>query len=80
MKATGAGGVASGKAIYSGNCAVCHGTVGEGGVGPSLLGAKERLGFDTIVNRMTNPLPKMPKLSLGEREVKDVAEYVETLK
>ena len=78
--ATGAGGVASGKAIYSGNCAVCHGTVGEGGVGPSLLGAKERLGFDTIVDRVTNPLPKMPKLPLGEREVKDVAEYVETLK
>jgi mono/diheme cytochrome c family protein len=73
-------GAAGGKAIYARNCAVCHGTAGEGGVGPSLLGAKERLGFDTIVNRIKNPLPKMPKLPLQDAEIRDVAEFVQILK
>jgi alcohol dehydrogenase (cytochrome c) len=73
-------GAAGGKAIYARNCAVCHGTAGEGGVGPSLLGAKERLGFDTIVDRIKNPLPKMPKLPLQDAEIKDVAEFVQMLK
>jgi hypothetical protein len=49
-------------------------------VGPSLLGAKDRLGFDTIVDRIGNPLPKMPKLPLQDGEIKDVSEFVQTLK
>ncbi|MEZ5173452.1 MAG: c-type cytochrome [Bacteroidia bacterium] len=28
--------LASGKEIYTGNCAACHGQAGEGGVGPNL--------------------------------------------
>jgi outer membrane protein assembly factor BamB len=77
---SGAAGSAGGKAIYTRNCAVCHGTAGEGGVGPSLLGAKDRLGFDTVVDRIRNPLPKMPKLPLQDAEIKDVSEFVQTLK
>src|SRR5262245_15945612 len=53
-----------GKSSFATNCAACHGGRGEGGVGPSLLGAKERLGYPTIVDRIVNPLPKMPKLPL----------------
>jgi alcohol dehydrogenase (cytochrome c) len=70
----------SGRGAYANYCAACHGSKGEGGVGPSLQGAKERLGFDLTLDRIKNPLPKMPRLPLDEQTLKNVTAYVETLK
>ena len=77
------GDAAHGKTIFSANCATCHGAGGEGGgVGPSLKNEKSRKNFDKTVAWIKNPQPPMPKLfpqPLSEKDVDDVAAYVQTL-
>jgi mono/diheme cytochrome c family protein len=72
-----------GKAIFSANCATCHGATGtEGGVGPSLKNEKSRKNYAQTVAWIKNPSPPMPKLypsPLAEKDVDDVAAYVQTL-
>lgn len=74
---------AKGKQIFTANCAVCHGATGtEGGVGPSLKGEKSRKNYAQAIAWIKNPQPPMPKLypsPLNEKDVDDVAAYVETL-
>jgi mono/diheme cytochrome c family protein len=87
--ATGAAGgaavadVAHGKQIFSQNCATCHGATGtEGGVGPSLKDEKSRKDTAAAITWIKDPKPPMPKLypsPLSEKDVADVAAYVETL-
>lgn len=79
-----AGGDAThGKQLFTQNCASCHGATGtEGGVGPSLRNEKSRKNFAKAVTWIENPQPPMPKLypsPLSEKDVDDVAAYVETL-
>jgi mono/diheme cytochrome c family protein len=77
------GDAAHGKTIFSQNCASCHGATGrEGGVGPSLTNEKSRKNYDQTVAWIKNPQPPMPKLfpsPLAEKDVDDVAAYVQTL-
>jgi mono/diheme cytochrome c family protein len=77
------GDAAHGKTIFSANCASCHGATGtEGGVGPSLKNEKSRKNYQQAIAWIKNPQPPMPKLypsPLGEKDVEDVAAYVETL-
>jgi mono/diheme cytochrome c family protein len=72
-----------GKAIFTANCATCHGATGtEGGVGPSLKNEKSRKNYAQTVAWIKNPSPPMPKLypsPLAEKDVDDVAAYVQTL-
>jgi mono/diheme cytochrome c family protein len=72
-----------GAAIFSANCAGCHGVAGAGGgVGPSLKGEKSRKDTAAAIAWIKNPQAPMPKLypsPLSERDVADVAAYVETL-
>ena len=72
-----------GKSIFTANCASCHGATGtEGGVGPSLKNEKSRKNYAQTVAWIKNPQPPMPKLypsPLGEKDVADVAAYVQTL-
>jgi mono/diheme cytochrome c family protein len=72
-----------GKSIFTANCASCHGATGtEGGVGPSLKNEKSRKDHAAAVAWIKNPQPPMPKLypsPLSEKDVNDVAAYVETL-
>lgn len=72
-----------GKAIFAQNCAGCHGASGEGGgVGPTLKNEKSRKNFDQAVAQIKDPQPPMPKLfpgTLSEKDVQDVAAFVETL-
>jgi len=72
-----------GKSIFTANCATCHGATGtEGGVGPSLKNEKSRKDFAQAVAWIKNPQPPMPKLypsPLNDKDVNDVAAYVETL-
>jgi mono/diheme cytochrome c family protein len=78
-----AGDVAKGEAIFAANCAACHGEKGAGGgVGPALKGEKNRKGTAAAVAWIKNPQPPMPKLypaPLSEKDVADVAAYVESL-
>ncbi len=81
--APGAGDPAAGKTIFSQNCAQCHGATGtEGGVGPSLKNEKLRKNLAQTIAWIHNPQPPMPKLwpsPLGDRDVADVAAYVQSL-
>jgi len=78
------GDVARGKQIFaSAKCSSCHGANGvEGGVGPSLKGEKARKNYAQTIDQVQNPQPPMPKLwpdPLNDKDVQDVAAYVQTL-
>ncbi len=72
-----------GAAIFSQNCATCHGVAGAGGgIGPRLKGEKQRKNYQQAIAWIKNPQAPMPKLypaPLSESDVQDVAAYVETL-
>jgi mono/diheme cytochrome c family protein len=72
-----------GKAVYDANCSQCHGATGvEGGIGPSLRDEHRRKDASAAVAWIKDPQPPMPKLYpavLGEKDVTDVAAYVESL-
>jgi len=74
------GDASHGKTIFTQNCASCHGS--EGGIGPALKNEKSRKNFAQTVAWIKNPQPPMPKLypgTLGEKDVADVAAYVQSL-
>ena len=77
------GDAAHGKTIFAANCAQCHGAGGaKGGVGPALLGEKKKKTMAATVAWVKNPQPPMPKLyptPLSEKDVADVASYVQSL-
>jgi mono/diheme cytochrome c family protein len=69
-----------GADIFRANCAICHTANGAAaGVGPSLTGEKKRKNYEQTVTWIENPDPPMPKLSLSEHDVADVAAYVQSL-
>jgi mono/diheme cytochrome c family protein len=78
-----AGDAANGKKLYAANCASCHGASGtEGGVGPSLKGEKSKKNTAAAIAWIKNPKAPMPKLypsPLSEKDISDVAAYVESL-
>jgi mono/diheme cytochrome c family protein len=78
-----AGDPTKGEAIFGANCASCHGAQGSGGgIGPSLKGERSRKDTAAAITWIKNPQPPMPKLypsPLSEKDVADVAAYVESL-
>ncbi len=74
-----------GKAIFAANCAECHGVGGagtKGGVFPVLIGEHKKKNMAATVAWIKNPQPPMPKYypgTLSEKEVVDVAAYVQAL-
>jgi mono/diheme cytochrome c family protein len=71
-----------GQTIYSANCASCHGARGEGGVGPELHGENTRKDITGTIVWIKNPISPMPTLypkPLSEKDVDDVAAFVEKL-
>ena len=72
-----------GAEVFRANCAVCHTTDGAAaGVGPALTNEKKRKTYDQTVAWIENPDPPMPKLvpsPLSEKDVADVAAYVQSL-
>ncbi len=73
-----------GKEIFADHCSSCHGATGrEGGsTGPALTGEPKHMNLDAAIVWIKNPAAPMPKLypdPLSERDVTDVAAYVETL-
>jgi len=78
-----AGDLDHGKQVFTQNCASCHGAAGQGGVGPSLKRESSRKNLAQAEAWIKNPQPPMPKLypsPLSEKDVADVASFVETLK
>jgi len=76
------GDVTHGRAVYSANCAACHGAKAEGGFGPVLRGEKSRKDTAAAIAWIKNPKLPMPKLypdPLSEKDVEDVAAYIESL-
>ena len=71
-----------GRQVYTANCAACHGANAQGGIGPSLRGEKSRKNTAAAIAWIKNPQLPMPKLYpavLSEKDVDDVAAYVESL-
>jgi mono/diheme cytochrome c family protein len=71
-----------GRQVYAANCAACHGASAQGGVGPALRGEKNRKDTAAAIAWIKNPKLPMPKLYptvLSEKDVEDVAAYVESL-
>jgi mono/diheme cytochrome c family protein len=72
-----------GAEVFRANCAVCHTATGAAaGVGPSLQHEKQRKNYDQTVAWIESPDPPMPKLypaPLSEKDVEDVAAYVQSL-
>ncbi len=72
-----------GAEVFRANCAVCHTANGAAaGVGPSLANEKQRKNYDQTVAWIEAPDPPMPKLypaPLSEKDVQDVAAYVQSL-
>jgi mono/diheme cytochrome c family protein len=77
------GDVAHGKQIFASKCSMCHGATGtEGGVGPSLKNEKARKDMAAAIAWIKNPQPPMTKYypaELNDKDVADVAAFVETL-
>ena len=74
---------AKGAAIFAQNCAACHGAHGQGGVGPTLVNEASRKNLAQAEAWIKHPAPPMPALypgTLSEKDVHEVAEFVESLK
>jgi len=72
-----------GKALFGQFCGACHGAQGEGGVGPALKGEAAKKSTPEVTAFIKNPKSPMPKLypaPLSDKDVSDVATFVETLK
>jgi mono/diheme cytochrome c family protein len=71
-----------GHQVYSQNCAACHGASAQGGVGPSLRGERSRKDTAAAIAWIKHPKLPMPTLypnPLSEKDVDDVAAYIESL-
>ncbi len=70
----------TGASLYATNCAACHGADRSGGVGPALTLLGKNRSHAQIVALIKNPPPKMPKMfpdAISEREVEQIATYLE---
>ena len=78
-----AGNQGRGADIFRANCAVCHAVTGAAaGVGPVLERESKRKNYEQTVAWIKQPDPPMPKLypaPLSEKDVADVAAYVQSL-
>lgn len=72
-----------GAVLFAAHCAVCHGERGLGGtLGPALANERKRKTLSALTGAIEYPEPPMPKLypaRLSERDVDDIATFVETL-
>jgi cytochrome c553 len=74
-----------GKAAYAG-CIACHGSRGEGGVGPALVGQQANAIYDKLVQYKNgetrgsqSALMWSQSAMLGDEDMKNIAAFVESL-
>ena len=67
-----------GAALYSSNCASCHGADGEGGVGPSLVDNVPGSSESELTEVVTDGTGLMPPFgsSLSEEEIEAVVQFL----
>jgi len=73
---------ARGEQLYTQYCAGCHGTRGEGGAAPTLVGGSAPREVAALAKVIRDPPPPMPDLHpspLDDSGVAAVAEYVRSL-
>jgi mono/diheme cytochrome c family protein len=69
-----------GQAIFSMNCAVCHGADGAGHVGPRLWEVASRKSRVAIIEQVTSgKTPPMPQFQPAPQDMADLLRYLETL-
>lgn len=70
----------AGAQVFAGNCAVCHGAEGQGGIGPRLDGNSNLERGELVAKRVVHGFPEhgMPPFGdqLDDRQVAAVATYV----
>jgi len=77
--------LAAGKAIFTANCAPCHGPQGQGVIGPNLADEFWLHGdsFEEIQNTIANGIPDKGMIAwratLGPEKIRQVAAYVVSL-
>uniref|UniRef100_E6PFS6 Cytochrome c domain-containing protein n=1 Tax=mine drainage metagenome TaxID=410659 RepID=E6PFS6_9ZZZZ len=77
------GDIPHGKSLYEQHCANCHGADAQGGMGPSLQNEDSRKNLAQTVAWIKNPALPMPNLypgTLSDKDVLDIATYVQSLK
>jgi mono/diheme cytochrome c family protein len=74
------GNAGQGSAIFQMNCAGCHGSLGDGRVGPSLLDVASRKSKVSLIHQVTSgQTPPMPQFQPSPQEMADLLSYLETL-
>jgi mono/diheme cytochrome c family protein len=75
--------LAAGRAVFTQNCASCHGAAGAGGgVGPALTGERAKKDLAATIAFVKHPQAPMPALypsPLSDDDVASVAAYVQSL-
>jgi mono/diheme cytochrome c family protein len=74
-----AGNPANGAALFGANCASCHGAAGVGGDSPSLAGLAKVDTPSYFAWQIKDPAPPMPRLTLTDKQIADLAAYLELL-
>jgi mono/diheme cytochrome c family protein len=76
----GASGESEGARVFRMQCAGCHGTQGQGNLGPSLIGIESRLSVADQTAVVQNGRGLMPAFSstLSETEIAAVVDYTRT--
>lgn len=69
-----------GSAIFQINCAGCHGSRGDGIVGPSLKNVSKRKSQISLIEQViSGKTPPMPKFQPSAQEMADLLTYLEHL-
>lgn len=73
------GDTANGEALFGTDCAICHGTDGSGGSGPSLVAKVPELSEEEILDVVINGEDSMPAFDgWTDQELADVLAYLTT--
>lgn len=74
------GNIERGQAIFTVNCASCHGSTGGGNVGPSLHNiAKHKSETSIIEQVVSGKTPPMPKFQASAEDMADLLVYLRQL-
>ncbi|WP_173645723.1 cytochrome c [Geminocystis sp. NIES-3709] len=74
------GNIDRGSAIFQVNCAACHGTNGNGNVGPSLKDVWKHKSQVQIINQVVSgKTPPMPKFQPSAEDMADLLTYLRQL-